>query len=180
MPADTSQLQLRFELTHVLLTKKRKKARYFDTLTNTSHSAHFVTSARTRAPINIPDIIYGSPLRALKPGGTVELERRLVAVVLDILAAVERVGDQFLQHLRAELDVAYAEGEVRLGDRAHVHLRGQIVLDDRLRRVLDGLELALDEGRWEPTVAVYIDPIDVVLRVAEQRKLLACLSVLGC
>lgn len=103
------------------------------------------TSARTGASIDVSNIVNRSYAHgARKPGGTVQFQRSLVTVVLDVLAAVERVRYELLQHLRGELDVADAEGEVGFGDRANVHLGGQIVLDDRFRRVLDRLELALD------------------------------------
>lgn len=41
-----------------------------------------------------------------------ELQWRHVAVILDVLPAVERVGDQLLQHFRCELAVLDAEAEV--------------------------------------------------------------------
>lgn len=97
-----------------------------------------------------------------------QLQRGLVAVVLDILAAVQRVRDQFLKHLSGELSVLDVKREVRLGDRSDVDLRGQIVLHDGFRRVFDGLELALDKSRRESSVSVDVDFINVILSVPQQ------------
>lgn len=107
-----------------------------------------------------------------------QFQGRLVTVVLDILAAVKRVRDQLLQHLGGELSVSNAERKVTLDDGPNVHLGRQVVLDDGLGRILDRLKLALYQGWWEPTVAVDIDLVDVILRVSEESQFLAGLSVL--
>lgn len=95
-----------------------------------------------------------------------QFQRRLVAIVLDVLAAIQRVRDQFLKHLGGELPVLDVEREIRFCDRSDVDLRGQIVLHDGLRRVLDGLELAFHQGRRKSTVTIYVDFVHIVLSVS--------------
>lgn len=125
-----------------------------------------ITSARTGTSIDVSNVVHGCALRAQKPRRTMQFQGSLVAIVLDVLTAVERVRYELLQHLRRELNVTDAEGEVGLGYRAHVHLGWQVVLDYRFRGILDRLELALYQGRRKPTVAVDIDSVNIVFGVA--------------
>jgi len=95
-------------------------------------SVQTLTSARTGSAINASDVIDSGALRAQEPRCTVQFQGRLVTIVLDILAAVKRVRDQFLKHLGGELPIRDAEGKVALDDGSDVHLGRQVVLDDRL------------------------------------------------
>lgn len=95
-----------------------------------------------------------------------QLQGRPLAVVLDVLAAVERMRHQFLQHLGAELPILDAETEVFLRGRSHVYLTGQVVFHDGLGGVFEALELATDVSRREPAVAVDVDQVNVGFRVA--------------
>lgn len=90
----------------------------------------------------------------------------LIAIVFDVLTAVQRVRDQFLKHLSGELPVLDVEREIRLCDRSDVDLRGQIMFDDGLGRVFDRLELAFDQGRRKSTVTVDVDFVYIVLGVS--------------
>lgn len=90
----------------------------------------------------------------------------LIAIVFDVLTAVQRVRDQFLKHLSGELPVLDVEREIRLCDRSDVDLRGQIMFDDGFGRVFDRLELAFDQGRRKSTVTVDVDFVHIVLGVS--------------
>ena len=97
---------------------------YKGCVTHTPYKCAILTSTRAGSPIHVSNVIDGGSFRAEEPRGTVQFQRRLVAIVLDVLTAVQRVRYQFLQHLRGELSVLDVEREVGLRDRADVDLRG--------------------------------------------------------
>jgi len=78
------------------------------------------------------------------------------------------VRDQFLEHFGGKLPVRDAEGKIALDDGPDVHLGRQVVLDDRLSRVLDRLKLALHQGGRESAVPVDVNFVNVILRVSQK------------
>lgn len=127
-----------------------------------------LTSTRTRSSVHISNVIHGGSLRVKEPRGTVQFQWCLIAIVLDVLTAIQRVWDQFLKHLSGELPVLDVEREIRFCNWSDIDLRGQIMLHDSLRRVFDRLELAFDQGRRKSTISVDVDFVHIVLGVSQQ------------
>lgn len=133
-----------------------------------------------RLPLDIAEEVDSEVFgRGRKPGGRVELQLGPIAVVLNVLRAIQWVRNKFLQHVRWEFSVADIETEIGFSSGSNIHLAGQVVFDNRLGGVLQTLEITFDVSRGENSIAVNVDEVDVRFGEAEKGQLLAGFSVLG-